>query len=681
MNEQPMAQMIVLGPENTCNNEEQTIYNGPSCLETHYDANVTAPSTVDSKTNEDLSNPLCTMILAENIVEPFKKLTTPFPGSPEISCAPSAIDDPALSGKELKVSETAVEGTIPISCIQPSESSPMETTTVGTLNNVYNDATDASCSDFESSDSDFEDEDRVVVRKWEDDRARVAWRWSWLRLQMEELQQQLEECDKISEEIRKKKPTIISNRKKEEEESASRACPIQLSKRFRTKLIFQEPPKEATLVDQSSHPALRLKEKRRTQDDDKFSSPKPEKRKNPPLRLHTPLTPRMSTRSTAASPRISSPLTSSAENCLSSPRTRRQRKKESENSDNFFFPSLGMFSPRQHKDIVTPTWQAIDRSTNRPIDGPTDGPIDINAAFEDAIEQESKRRKQDGGSPKEDDGKSDEQPREGSVPIKLDNTQECSPPLAEGSTHFVPPIDAKEDVVTEMSTSLCFDSNELGLKSSMNEPSDDTKDGSPINNVKFLPEQLESQDADRNSTEEDTGDEAFCYRHFCRELLERKRYLFPDKNKQLPASPNQLPVEFFVSVLAESPGKRRRKTSAADLEKVRQKYEKIKWRYLNIQQEQKTWEELSYLANHKEIRPPRDFVEIDTDHEFFNGWSSSSEEEEEVAPSTPPVETPSPDIWNIIDKPPLLDEQGRRRNIICLKRVVTAESNTAPLVE
>jgi hypothetical protein len=201
---------------------------------------------------------------------------------------------------------------------------------------------------------------------------------------------------------------------------------------------------------------------------------------------------------------------------------------------------------------------------------------------------------------------------------------------------------------------------------SITEPSDDTKDGTPdfsLPTIRIISE-VNEPIQETNSTEEDTGDEAFCQRHFCRELLERKRYLFPDKNKNLPASPAELPPEFFISVLADNPGGRRRR-KAIDLEKFKTKFEKIKSRYLSQLKDFKKWEELVHLANDMDLQ--EDLVleeeEIDDECEYFDDyWNTDSDDGQSI------VER-SVICWEIVRKAPLLDEQGRERNIVNLRRV------------
>jgi len=201
-----------------------------------------------------------------------------------------------------------------------------------------------------------------------------------------------------------------------------------------------------------------------------------------------------------------------------------------------------------------------------------------------------------------------------------------------------------------------------------NEPKDDTKDlnsnggGNP--NVRLLVESKEAE-VESMSSDEDTSDESFAQRHFCRELLERKRYLFPDKNKSLPATPDQLPAEFFVASLA-SPSKYRKKKGTnpkEEMEKLKQKFDKIRSRYVDSSKLYQSWDDLSFLA----AREYDDEVE-EMDEEYVGEWDSGGDddyfqEEEGIYEEL--------EKWEIVQKPPQFDEQGRERNIIYMRRIQT----------
>jgi hypothetical protein len=72
-----------------------------------------------------------------------------------------------------------------------------------------------------------------------------------------------------------------------------------------------------------------------------------------------------------------------------SPRTRRQRRRDEFCVDNVVIPFSGVsISPRIHKDIVTPSWTEIG-----------DKKININSAFEEAIDAETMKKRKTIDSP------------------------------------------------------------------------------------------------------------------------------------------------------------------------------------------------------------------------------------------------------------------------------------------
>jgi len=226
----------------------------------------------------------------------------------------------------------------------------------------------------------------------------------------------------------------------------------------------------------------------------------------------------------------------------------------------------------------------------------------------------------------------------------------------------------RTDVVDTIIENVKESKEENQLNKDSSEPKDDTKDAVPNDNknshVRLLSESKEME-LESMSSEEDTSDEIFAQRHFCRELLERKRYLFPDKNKNLPATPEELPQEFFVAALATPKNKKKKIHTVEEMDKLKQKFDKIRSRYLFPITAYRSWEDLSHLArmidDKNELEEEIQFVgEWDSGCEYFVSGGDEEEEEEELIA----------DCWEIVSKPPLFDEQGRKRNIIYLRRIL-----------
>lgn len=102
-----------------------------------------------------------------------------------------------------------------------------------------------------------------------------------------------------------------------------------------------------------------------------------------------------------------------------------------------------------------------------------------------------------------------------------------------------------------------------------------------------------------DSSSEDTSDEAFAERHFCRELLERKRFYFPEK-KELPASPNCLPTEFFITDEAFPLSNKKKPINDPEElkeEKLKVKFLGIRGRYLGSPRFSRNWKRRKDLAD------------------------------------------------------------------------------------
>mmetsp|Transcript_14988 Transcript_14988/g.20964 ORF Transcript_14988/g.20964 Transcript_14988/m.20964 type:complete len:717 (-) Transcript_14988:77-2227(-) len=479
-----------------------------------------------------------------------------------------------------------------------------------------------------------------LKKKWNKQKYNVAWRWSWLQLQSAELQHQLKQCD-ASVSL----PQITAN---SSAPTSTNDATIQPTPTTTTQSLPSSPilPKTNKKQPQSRHPLFPTKDEK--------------KRSAPSLDLNVERHKRLKQYDADSSRKLLSRSTSSlltptsTESPLNSPRFKRSRSSDKFNIDHMVLPYtvVSPIPPSTPKDVPTPKWRDFG---NDPFEG--------YMARSQSMESTSPCI-----SPSFRRTKSTSEvnlARSLSLEFPNEDTQDTSKTIIYQQTDIS--TDVKHETIDSSTGSR---SNQNGLEAALSLTATTTfsltqegVDGNQKREFHLLRSESSSSLAsqtgyksDGSSSEEDTSDEAFMLRHFCRELLERRRLFKANEHCEGLKCPNDLdqlstmfwqsPEEYFKT----KPRCRQQELRA----KLKEKFNRIKHRYTNPTQQMLRWEEQgiaaqqimeeraremkqreAYLASamHREHREPRvriiDDEEDEEEEVEQNSYCASSEEEED----------------------------------------------------
>jgi hypothetical protein len=155
-----------------------------------------------------------------------------------------------------------------------------------------------------------------------------------------------------------------------------------------------------------------------------------------------------------------------------------------------------------------------------------------------------------------------------------------------------------------------------------------------------------------------------------------------DKNKQLPAAPEDLPTEFFITSEILHRRKKKNLDEKALREKLTEKFQRIRERYLNSPKFERSWDEwkppLSDTEDHQKkkcakqreakrtSREVRREVFPTDEYDLMDFWNSEDEEKH----SEVEMEIVDKYEWTVVHKtPPINPVTNQERNIVYLRRV------------
>lgn len=496
-----------------------------------------------------------------------------------------------------------------------------------------------SSSGCDLAESDISDSGKgKLKKKWNKQKYNVAWRWNWLQLQSAELQHQLKQCDASSVALPHTINSTISN---------TNDATLQPTTTTTTQSLPSSPtlPKTNKKQPQVRHPLFP------TKDEKKRTAPTPDLNSDRHKRLKQ-YDPEDNSRK-LLSRSMSNLLTP---NSMDSPRMKRGRS-DRFNIDHIVLPYtvVSPGPPPTPKDVPTPKWRDFGSD-----------PFENYMARSQSMESTSPCI-----SPSFRRTKSTNDvhlARSLSLEFPKEDIQDMNKTMVCQQTDIN--TDPKHETLDSASSSR---SSQNGLKQALSLANSTTfsltqegVDGTHKREFHLIRSESNSSLASHNgyksdgsSSEEDTSDEAFMVRHFCRELLERRRLFKANQHGEGLKCPNnfdELPSMFWHS--PEEYFKSKPRCRQQELRtRVKEKFNRIKHRYTNITQEMLRWEEQgikvqrimeeraiemkqreAYLAatmHQREHREPRvriidqDYEDVEEEEEEQNSYCASSEEEED----------------------------------------------------
>eukprot|EP01119_Soliformovum_irregulare_P001530 TRINITY_DN1122_c0_g1_i1.p1 TRINITY_DN1122_c0_g1~~TRINITY_DN1122_c0_g1_i1.p1 ORF type:complete len:656 (+),score=200.52 TRINITY_DN1122_c0_g1_i1:828-2795(+) len=459
--------------------------------------------------------------------------------------------------------------------------------------------TEESSDESESDASDNEEMERPLVRDWYKDRIDASWKWNWLQLRKDGLKEEMRQCDQDRRELRMKKEKREPQWNENVPKDCQSARTAGIAPISKNRELFEYNHLElAEDVEDHGYSIFipRGNKRQRQEQEDQLNAKVMQRKKRGSRRSLNLKNCKNKAKgeinivvpfylmSTKPDPHAHSHHTPSDKSSLIYTPTCKQVQHEFKlNPDQAFETAILKMKQTQETQITREEPQETQNAREKIA-------REENAREEIAREEITREETQKTSRKKHRKEKSKKREKKSSKPRI---TLRCRRPRSAIDAYILKYLnnDVKKGIIPPFASKR----NDT-LPSA---PQDDVQDETCHSSI------------EDDGSDEDTSDESYAEKHFCRELLEKRMMLW---DKKLPRKPDELSVEFFTECEFKDyllPWKKQKRkfahlTLAENSAKIREKFKKLRMRYQS-QPAGPRWQQDFFWENGEEFSEDEEF--------------------------------------------------------------------------